>query len=930
MSIGEVLSMLNSFFLLPRVIPTVSLSNPLEHTKIEDPQKRSALLRKVIDQIWQSLDLKTILQTAVDEIAAMLNLDACSFLWYFERTERVQVVCKRTRNQELAALEGTKPLAEVGYHPLDIFGTAASAIAQGQMVISCGPLNESSTFGAMTRLIANCPVARPPQNLIQGHENQPPEMGQPTPGTATLDALANLLVPVKGQEGWIGFIACLSQNPRTWSTAEVEFVQLIAQQLEIAIRQAQLYDRVQKQAQRERLVNQIVNQTRQSFDLETILTQAIAQLLEALEVDRCLIHLVEDREEGLTGEHHREGSFWNAANDVAFRREHLFEVCRPPFPSSIDDFDTHGPITQWTIAHREEVVISDVSEDPRIGKQNEEYDKAEIKSSMVMPVQANGRLHAILYINQCSRVRQWSKHDRELARAVADQLAISIQQACLYAQKSATMERESLLRLIGEHIRRTLDINTILQTSAREVRQLLGADRVAIYQFSTETAGKIVVEESTSQLCLREAVKEHDCFYQECADQLQSAQQPLVRAVEDVYKTHCNDEYLACWQHLQVRASLSVPISRGSEVWGLLIVHECHKPRGWRTNEIELLEQLADQLAIAIHQAELYDRACANAIAAETKAAELQQALRQLQETQAQLIQSEKMSSLGQLVAGVAHEINNPVNFIYGNLSHVDGYAQDMLKLIEAYQKRYPDPGPEIEEIAEEIDLNFLRGDMPKVLNSMKIGADRIREIVLSLRNFSRLDQAEMKLANLHEGIDNTLLILQNRLRAKAGHLGIELVKDYGKLPRVECYPGQLNQVLMNIISNGIDALESYNETRSIEEISQNPSRITIRTQWVKKQGHNDRIIIAIADNGPGIPHHIKARLFDPFFTTKAVGKGTGLGLSISYQIVVEKHKGAIECISEPGQGAEFVIEIPVRQSEHTLVPKPQLMAVGS
>ncbi|MCT7978152.1 GAF domain-containing sensor histidine kinase [Laspinema olomoucense] len=922
--------MLNSFFLLPRVIPTVSLSNPLEHTKIEDPQKRSALLRKVIDQIWQSLDLKTILQTAVDEIAAMLNLDACSFLWYFERTERVQVVCKRTRNQELAALEGTKPLAEVGYHPLDIFGTAASAIAQGQMVISCGPLNESSTFGAMTRLIANCPVARPPQNLIQGHENQPPEMGQPTPGTATLDALANLLVPVKGQEGWIGFIACLSQNPRTWSTAEVEFVQLIAQQLEIAIRQAQLYDRVQKQAQRERLVNQIVNQTRQSFDLETILTQAIAQLLEALEVDRCLIHLVEDREEGLTGEHHREGSFWNAANDVAFRREHLFEVCRPPFPSSIDDFDTHGPITQWTIAHREEVVISDVSEDPRIGKQNEEYDKAEIKSSMVMPVQANGRLHAILYINQCSRVRQWSKHDRELARAVADQLAISIQQACLYAQKSATMERESLLRLIGEHIRRTLDINTILQTSAREVRQLLGADRVAIYQFSTETAGKIVVEESTSQLCLREAVKEHDCFYQECADQLQSAQQPLVRAVEDVYKTHCNDEYLACWQHLQVRASLSVPISRGSEVWGLLIVHECHKPRGWRTNEIELLEQLADQLAIAIHQAELYDRACANAIAAETKAAELEQALRQLQETQAQLIQSEKMSSLGQLVAGVAHEINNPVNFIYGNLSHVDGYAQDMLKLIEAYQKRYPDPGPEIEEIAEEIDLNFLRGDMPKVLNSMKIGADRIREIVLSLRNFSRLDQAEMKLANLHEGIDNTLLILQNRLRAKAGHLGIELVKDYGKLPRVECYPGQLNQVLMNIISNGIDALESYNESRSIEEISQNPSRITIRTQWVKKQGHNDRIIIAIADNGPGIPHHIKARLFDPFFTTKAVGKGTGLGLSISYQIVVEKHKGAIECISEPGQGAEFVIEIPVRQSEHTLVPKPQLMAVGS
>ncbi|MGL5194018.1 MAG: GAF domain-containing sensor histidine kinase [Chroococcales cyanobacterium] len=903
----------------------------MEHTKIEDPQKRSALLRKVIDQIWQSLELKTILQTAVDEIAAMLNLDACSFLWYFERTERVQVVCKRTRNHDLAALEGTKPLAEVGYHPLEIFGTSASAIAQGQMVISCGPLNESRTFAAMTRLISNCPVARPPQDLMQDDEHPPSDMGQQNPASeqGTLDAVANLLVPVKGQEGWIGFIACLSQSPRTWTIAEVEFVQLLAQQLEIAIRQAQLYDRVHKQAQRERLVNHIVNQTRQSFDLETILTQAIAQLLDALEVDRCVIHLVEDREEGV-GDRHREDSFWNAANDVAFRREHLFEVCRDPFPSSIDDFDTHGPITQWTIAHREEVIISDVSEDPRIGKQNEEYDKAEIKSSMVMPVQANGRLQAILYINQCGRVRQWSKHDRELARAVADQLAISIQQACLYAQKSATMERESLLRLIGEHIRRTLDINTILQTSAREVRQLLGADRVAIYQFSKETVGQIVVEESTEKICLREAVKDYDCFDQECAEQLQSAQQPLVRAVEDVYKIHGNDEHLACWQHLQVRASLSVPISRGNKVWGLLIVHECHKPRGWRTSEIELLQQLADQLAIAIHQAELYDRACANAIAAETKAGELEQALRQLQETQAQLIQSEKMSSLGQLVAGVAHEINNPVNFIYGNLSYVDGYAQDLLQLIEAYQEHYPEPVPEIAEIAEEIDLEFLREDMPKVLNSMKIGADRIREIVLSLRNFSRLDQAEMKFANLHEGIDNTLLILQNRLRGKAGQVGIELVKDYGKLPLIECYPGQLNQVLMNIITNGIDALESYNESRSIEEISQNPSRITIRTEWVKKQGQNDRVIIAIGDNGSGIPHHIKARLFDPFFTTKAVGKGTGLGLSISYQIVVEKHKGAIECISEPGQGAEFVIEIPVRQSENAIVAKPQLMAVGS
>ena len=295
------------------------------------------------------------------------------------------------------------------------------------------------------------------------------------------------------------------------------------------------------------------------------------------------------------------------------------------------------------------------------------------------------------------------------------------------------------------------------------------------------------------------------------------------------------------------------------------------------------------------------------------QAAQLEQTLQELKQTQIHLIQTERMSSLGQLVAGVAHEINNPVNFIYGNISHLNNYCQDLIYLINLYQSRLPNPDQEIQDLIEKIDLDFLIKDMPKLLSSMKVGSDRIREIVLTLRNFSRLDEAEMKPVDIHEGIDSTLLILQNRLKANPEHPGIEVIKKYGNLPKVECYAGQLNQVFMNILSNAIDALYKKDKKRSPEDIKEHPSTIIICTQVLAQ----NRVAISIKDNGSGIPETALARLFDPFFTTKAVGEGTGLGLSISYQIVVDKHGGRLECISEVGQGAEFWIEIPIRQSDN-------------
>ncbi|MEH1854178.1 MAG: response regulator [Nostoc sp.] len=286
----------------------------------------------------------------------------------------------------------------------------------------------------------------------------------------------------------------------------------------------------------------------------------------------------------------------------------------------------------------------------------------------------------------------------------------------------------------------------------------------------------------------------------------------------------------------------------------------------------------------------------------------LQQALDNLQASQVQQIQNEKMVALGQLVAGLAHEINNPISFIYGNLQYAGQYVEDLVNMIEVYQQEYPKPTPKVQEIAKDIDLNFMIKDLQNLIGAMYRGSDRIREIVLALQHFSRHDEAEMKRVNIHEDIENTLVMLQHRLRETADRSAIIIVKDYGNLPLVTCYASELNQVFMHLLNNAIDAIEEGVENKSSPPTPQ----IRIHTEVTDL----NMVKIAIADNGLGIEESLRSRLFDPFFTTKPVGKGSGLGLSISYQIIVQKHRGNITCNSSVGKGAEFAIEIPIEQPE--------------
>ncbi|MEM9542500.1 MAG: ATP-binding protein [Cyanobacteria bacterium P01_E01_bin.42] len=483
------------------------------------------------------------------------------------------------------------------------------------------------------------------------------------------------------------------------------------------------------------------------------------------------------------------------------------------------------------------------------------------------------------------------------------------------------IEQERLLGNIARRIQGNLNLQEILNFAVEEVREILQCDRVIFYRFNPGFSGTVVAESvGMGWKQSLDANVTDNCFTTHMAELYQKGR---VRAIDDIYDAGLTECHIKLLEDFEIKANLIIPVVENQQLWGLLIGNQCRGMRHWQNWEIELCEELSVQIAIAIRQAilfaelenELRERKKAEAslqvseAKLREKAQSLEGTLEELKQTQAQLIQAEKMSGLGQLVAGISHELNNPVAFIRGNIGHAEGYSQSLLELVSLYQEYYPEPSREISDKIEEIECDFIAEDFPHLLESMQTGAKRIQDIVSSLRNFSRLDEADRKPVNLQEGLENALSIVGHRLQGQQRNIEVE--KKWGNLPEIDCYAALLNQVFLNLLNNAIDALQNK-QTAKEEEFT---PVITVETKFIEKARGKDLAVIRIWDNGTGIPPEIQQRIFDPFFTTKPVGQGTGMGLSTAYQIVVQQHGGRLYSNSQPGERTVFTVEIPYQEA---------------
>ncbi|MEA5620352.1 GAF domain-containing protein [Cronbergia sp. UHCC 0137] len=685
-------------------------------------------------------------------------------------------------------------------------------------------------------------------------------------------ARAYIIVAILYNKKLWGLLAVYQNSgPRNWQEDEIYLLTQIGAQLGVALQQAEYLQQLQNQAaeitkaaERQRALVNTVDKIRQSLDIDTIFNTTTQEVRRLLEVERVAIYRF--------------------------------------YPDWSGEFVADSIVDGWTPLVKPQPVNERILlQETQAGK----YPRNEV----FVPISQGEELWGLLVAYQNSQPRYWQDEDINLLAQVGVQLGVALQQAeslqqvKIQAEKLAkATEREKALAATVEKIRQSLDLNNIFATSTKEVLRLLEVDRVTIYRFQPDWSGEFVAESLAESWQFVGEIKSAitDNYLQ--ATQGGDFAQGQILVIKDIDNTTIAIGHIALIEPIKAKAYMIVPIFQGDKLWGLLTAYQQNSPRDWQEDEIDLLMQIGSQLGVGIQQAELLGQT-------QRQKEEITQTLKELQQTQSQLIQSEKMAGLGQLVAGVAHEINNPISFIYGNIPYVDNHTKDILNLLHLYQQTYPDTTEEIQQQIAELDLDFVAEDLPRLLNSMMGGADRIRQLVLSLRTFSRLDEAEMKPVDLHQGIDSTLLILQNRLQPESGSPVIEVIKEYGQLPPVVCYAAQMNQVFMNILNNAIDALEkSYQE-----EQTTNHPKIWIETKVTEANS----IQIRIADNGCGISPGMETRIFEPFFTTKEPGQGTGLGLSVSYQIIVEKHGGQIKCVSEPNKGCNFWVEIPIANSRN-------------
>jgi light-regulated signal transduction histidine kinase (bacteriophytochrome) len=906
---------------------------------------QETLIRRITNSIRQSLELEDIITATTDEVRSLLGTDRV-MIYQFHDDGSGQVIAESIFESRLPSLLGLNfPADDIPLHARELFikSRVRSVVNVDAGQIGQSPVKDLKTGETISedilyRAVDHCHIEY----------------------LTAMGVKSSVVAPIIYQDQLWGLLVSHHSQSRDVAEYELEAMQMVVEQLSVAISHSYLLTQTRAKAEREAVISRIATllHSLPTIVLEPAL-EATVTAFNGVGGRLCIRHNAFDVQH----------SSFKPLAECLIPGSNCLQLYVYGQQPVIPDNNIYPLLEQYSV-WREHYksgkydiwAISDIYQDSQLRIIQLAFKPTKIRSILMIPLHYRQELVGYLSIfrneietetlwagkfdpdnrqlyprmsfelwreSKKGQAQTWTTEDIELASEISKHFASAIQQYELYQQvqnfnqnlekqvhkrtleMQRTAEQQQAVFGVINKIRESLDTENIFKTTTKEVCQLIKSDRVSVYQFDEDWGGEFVGDfEATSPNWFNESKLGINTIWNDTF--LQDTQGGRYRhgetfAVDDIYQmgfTPCHVDNL---EQFQIHAFVLAPIFISKKLWGLLCCYQHSGPRQWKSSEINFISQIAAQLGVAIQQAGLL-------VKTKQQADQLTHTLYQLQNTQTQLIQTEKMSSLGQLVAGVAHEINNPVNFISGNLSHINEYTEDLLSMLDIYQQKYPNPCEEIAELATELDLEFLLEDLPKTLASMKIGVDRIRQIVVSLRNFSRLDEAEMKEVNVHEGIDSTLLILQHRLKARPESPAIQVIKEYGDLPLVQCYAGQLNQVFMNVLSNAIDALEIYRKNTS--EYSHTP-QITISTNVGIINGNEKMAVIQISDNGPGMPEVTKARIFDPFFTTKPVGKGTGLGLSISYQIIVEKHGGILKCDSQPDVGTQFRIEIPIKHISH-------------
>lgn len=781
------------------------------------------LLHQITYRIQRSLALQDILDATVTEVQQFLNMDRIK-IYKFSADASGQVIAEsRGPDQQLPSLQGLYfPSDDIPPHARHLF---IESRVRNIVNVTSGIIGQSRLRDPKTGEIVSEDWAFRP--LDPCHQKY----------LTTMGVQASLGAPIFHADHLWGLLVAHHSQPRAISYDQLASIQLIVDQLSVAIAQSAYLVQAQEKAEREAAISRTARllHSLTTIEWQAALESAVLALKGSggrLFIQSQLCNLAFDQT--FSPSFDDQVYAWGSQPILQAQSTHgLFE-----YNQAVQDHFTTQPHQPW--------VIDDIYQGAELQTLQSTFRTTAIRGLMMVPLTVRQRIVGYLSIFrdgfstetlwaggqdhdprqnmprksfdiwrhlQTGLTRPWQPREQDLGQILSQQFAAAIEQSVLYQHvqdlnanleiqvQERTQElhqahqQQKILFHVVAKVRESLDLSTIFQTTTQAVRQTLGAHRVGIFRFYPNSgfdAGEFIAEDVLPEFSsvLTTKVQDH-CFGEQFAA---AYHQGRIHVVTDIDRAGLKDCHVEILKRFQIKAQLVVPLMQRETLWGLLTIHQCDAPRVWKTSEIEFIQQLTTQLGIGLEQADLL-------VQTRQQTHKLAEALERLQHAQAQLIQTEKMSSLGQLVAGIAHEINNPVNFIHGNITHVGESIQTLLSVVDLCQERYGATDPELQALMEDIDLEFTVQDLHKMLGSMQMGTKRIQDIVLSLRNFSRLDQAAMKPVDLHEGIESTLLMLRHRLQPTADRPEIQVVKHYGELPRVECYASQINQVLMNVLT---------------------------------------------------------------------------------------------------------------------------------